>query len=230
MTTAFRHDITATMSPRITPEKAKKIADYLLVETKLEPADVCIVFGNRDLALSARRAAELYHRGLFKQIVVSGGVEDRASGLLQAEYLGDELVRRGVPAKAILKENMSTNTGENVQFSMALLDSQMGLDNIKSVMAVGRIEASRRYLMTIERWMPGKKLMIAPVSMHAVPKEQWHTDPKFRNGVLKELGKLPGYFKKGFIAEVKLTQHAPQAGNENTRRPQRRKSPGFKPR
>lgn len=214
------------MAPRITPEKAKQIADYLLVETALEPADVCIVFGNRDLELSAKRAADLYKQGLFKRIVASGGVVDRASGQLQAEYVADELVRHGVPADAVIKENMSTNTGENVQFSMALMESEMGLDNVKSVMAVGRIEASRRYLMTIERWMPGRKLMIAPVSMHKTPKDQWHRDEKFRDGVLKELGKLSGYFKKGFISEVSLTPRKSAPGNDNARRPARRRKRG----
>ncbi|PJF33858.1 MAG: hypothetical protein CUN57_01055, partial [Phototrophicales bacterium] len=110
--------------------------------------------------------------------------------------------------------------------------NEIGLDNVKSVLAVGRIEASRRYLMTIERHMPGRQLMISPVCRHNVPKELWHTDERFRADVLREFEKLPDYFKKGFIAEINVRseQFRPKGNDSASKLSRRRRPQPCKPR
>src|SRR4051812_40066392 len=91
----------------------KRVGDYMLVETPLARADVCLVFGNTPAVHLAERAAELYAEGYFKTIIVSGGVplED---GRLEAHCMRDVLLAKGVPASAILVEDKAQNTGENI--------------------------------------------------------------------------------------------------------------------
>lgn len=181
----------------------KEIGDYMLIETPLKKADVCIVFGNHHSVHSAEQAAALYKKGYFKTILVSGGVPMK-DGRLEADCMRDVLLAKGVPASAILVENKAKNTGENVIFSKALLEKTYGRGAINSVLAIGHIQASRRFLMTLERWWPGTAKMFTTTNCYKTPKDQWHTDPAFREAVLREYRKIAPYKALGFIREIDL--------------------------
>ena len=43
------------------------------------------------------------------------------------------MVARGVPSSIILREERAMNTGENVTFSLPIIDAALGLANIRSV-------------------------------------------------------------------------------------------------
>ena len=188
---------------KLTVEFLKQIGDYLLVETPLARADVCIVFGNPHADHLAEHAAQLYHQGYFSLVVVSGGVAT-GDGRLEAHRMRDVLVAKGVPATRIIVEDRARNTGENVKFSMALLEKKKGLGNIDSVLAIGHIHAARRFLMTLERHWPQAVKMFSADNCFGVPREQWHTDPEFRRKVLSEFGKIAEYKARDFIREIDL--------------------------
>jgi uncharacterized SAM-binding protein YcdF (DUF218 family) len=190
---------------KLTPAFLKAVGDYMLVETPLARADVCLVFGNPHADHLAAQAAELYHRGYFSLIVVSGGVATD-DGRLEAHRMRDVLLAKGVPAEIIMVEDKARNCGENVMYSMALLEQKKGLANIDSVLAIGHIHAARRFLMTLERHWPQVTKMFTSKNCFGVPKDQWHTDPDFRKKVLAEYEKIPEYKAKGFIREVDLDQ------------------------
>jgi uncharacterized SAM-binding protein YcdF (DUF218 family) len=181
----------------------KAVGDYMLVETPLARADVCLVFGNPHADHLAEQAAELYHRGYFSLIVVSGGVAT-GDGRLEAHRMRDVLLAKGVPAEIIMVEDKARNTGENVIYSMKLLDEKKGLGNIDSVLAIGHIQAARRFLMTLERHWPQVTKMFTTRNCFGVPKELWHTHPDFRAKVLSEYEKIPDYKAKDFIREIDL--------------------------
>ena len=176
----------------------------MLVETPLAAADVCLVFGNKAHPDHlAEQAADLYHQGYFSLVVVSGApVTDDGRG--EAARMRDVLVARGVPETCILVEDQAQNSGENVVFSMALLDGKLGLKNIGSVLAIGHIHASRRFLMTLERHWPEVAKMFTTGNCYGVPKDQWHTHPDFRGAVLQEYQKTRKYRTSGLIREIDL--------------------------
>jgi uncharacterized SAM-binding protein YcdF (DUF218 family) len=83
----------------------------------LQVADVAIVLGSRveegnvpSNRLRARldKAVELYKRELFKQIIVSGGVDDR--GADEAAVMKRYLVEQGVPEDHIYQDNQGATT------------------------------------------------------------------------------------------------------------------------
>ncbi len=193
------------MSKRLTEAFLKKIGDYMLVETGLSRADICIVFGNPHADHLAAHAAALYHQGYFKKLVVTGGVATD-DGRLEAHRIRDVLVSKGVPEASILVEDRSTNTGENVKFSMEKIDRYIGLQNVGSVMAIGHIHAARRFLMTLQRHWPGVTKMFTTNNCFGVPKELWHTDPDFRRKVIAEYEKIPAYKAKDFIREIDIEE------------------------
>jgi uncharacterized SAM-binding protein YcdF (DUF218 family) len=69
-------------------------------------------------------AAQLFHRGTARKIIVSGG--DVRSGVptgndTEATAMGKLLVELGVPAQAIVVESASRNTRENVAYMQAIV-------------------------------------------------------------------------------------------------------------
>lgn len=182
----------------------KQIGKYMLVETPVAQADVCLVFGcqtpTRCEAL-ANHAADLYDKGLFNLIVVSGGVPD-AAGTTEAMRMRDVLVKRGVPENIIRMEEQASNTGENVRFMKALLEKEKGVGTIKSAVAIGQIHAARRFVMTLERHWPELTKMFTAPHYYDVSREDWYKDKTFREEVLNEYRKIPNYKDNDFITEI----------------------------
>tara|TARA_B100000686_G_C16791512_1_gene979062 strand:- start:1703 stop:2353 length:651 start_codon:yes stop_codon:yes gene_type:complete len=191
------------LSQRLSEQFRRAVTRYLLVETELAPADVGIVFGSNSREALAVRMAGLYHKGLVKTVIVSGGFKGRFPKT-EAEDISLRLKQLGVPAEKILVENQARNSGENVIFSRILAGRKLGLGNVRSVIAVGNITASRRFLMTIKRNWPEVKAMIAPVNIYGVSKKNWHMDEKFAGHVLREYRKIPHYKALDYIREVDI--------------------------
>lgn len=187
------------MPPDYTTPKA--VADYLLVETELAPADLIFVFGCAYPELLAERAAELFHRGIAPRILVSGGV-DTAAGIPEWKHVAQEMVRRGVPPGAILVEKQATHTGENCMFGRAVAEAALGEEAVSSIVCIGAIHASRRYAMTLERHWPGPVKMLSPVNPFSEPRERWTEDATFRTRAMAEWSKLRGYFAQDFLREI----------------------------
>ena len=89
---------------------------------RVEPADLAVVLGNEvypngepspQLKVRLDRAFELYQRGLFPKILVSGGVE--TNGGDEAKGMQNDLVKRGIPLDAVLLDNAGVNTKATAQ-------------------------------------------------------------------------------------------------------------------
>ena len=80
------------------------------------------------------------------------------------------------------------NTGENVIFSLPIIDAALGLANIRSVICLGNTWTARRYPMTLHRHWPEVEKMLVTVDSFATPRSQWHTDPDFRRRMLLRMG------------------------------------------
>ena len=93
------------------------------------------------------------------------------------------------------------NTGENVIFSLPIIDAALGLANIRSVICLGNTWTARRYPMTLHRHWPEVEKMLLTVDSFATPRALWHTDDEFRRRVLHEWDKIEPYKVRGFIAE-----------------------------
>lgn len=182
---------------------AAHIADYLMAETQLAPADLIFVFGCRWPEQLAARAAELYAQGYARTILVSGGV-DTDAGIPEWLHISRLMIAKGVPASAILVEKEARHTGENAALGRAVAEAALGRDSVGSVICVGAVHASRRYAMTLERHWPGPVKMLSAVSGFDTPKERWIEDETFRRNVLIEWAKLAPYFAQDFLREIDL--------------------------
>ena len=172
-----------------------------LIDTPLRPADLLFMFGTReDVGLRADTAARLWREGLFRRSIVSGGVTP-GSEQSECTIIKAAMVAAGIPADLILEEHRAMNTGENVIFSLPIIDAALGPRNIRSVICLGNTWTARRYPMTLHRHWPDVEKMLLTVDSFATPRALWHTNVEFRRRVLHEWDKIEPYKARGFIAE-----------------------------
>ncbi|WP_370691864.1 YdcF family protein [Bradyrhizobium xenonodulans] len=185
----------------LTADEIAEINRTHLINMPLRPADLLFMFGTReDVALRADTAARLWRDGLFRWSIVSGGVTP-GSEQSECTIIKAAMVAAGIPAELVLEEHRAMNTGENVMFSLPVIDAALGLQNIRSVICLGNTWTARRYPMTLHRHWPEVEKMLLTVDSFATPRALWHTDAEFRRRMLHEWDKIEPYRAKGFIAE-----------------------------
>jgi len=191
----------ARFARKPTPEEIARINTEHLLNTPLRPADLLFVFGTRDGVRERIEAAHrLWRDGYCRWLLVSGGLTS-GSHLTECEIIKTGLASRGVPAGSILEEHRATNTGENVIFSLPVIERQLGLSNVRSVICLGNFWTARRYPMTLHRHWPDPEKMLVVVNHYDTPNELWHTDPELCLRVLDEWKKIGPYKLRGFIAD-----------------------------
>jgi uncharacterized SAM-binding protein YcdF (DUF218 family) len=139
---------------------AEKIWDYHQLNHKLAHADAVLVLCSHDTAVAAR-GAELLLAGWAPLLIFSGGLGAITSRLWrepEADQFAAIAIRMGVPRDRILVENRSTNTGENVLFTRALL-LERGIDP-QSFILVQKPYMERRSYATFRRQWPEKDVLV----------------------------------------------------------------------
>ncbi len=165
----------------------------------IEKADCILVLGSYDLRV-ADRGADLYLQGWAPLLIFSGGL-GRLTKLMWKEAEADQLARiainRGVPEQAILIENRSTNTGENILFTQQLLQEK----NIDphSFIVVQKPYMERRSYATFKKHLPEKKIRVTSPSLSF---EEYPTPEllieNIINSMVGDLQRIKVYPSKGF--------------------------------
>jgi uncharacterized SAM-binding protein YcdF (DUF218 family) len=150
-------------NPEITQEVmhlARMLWDYHHMHHELVKSDVILALGSHDLRV-AERAAEVYLQGWAPLLVCSGGLGNLTSGLwteTEADQFARIALSMGVPADAVLVENRSTNTGENIIFSERLLrEHQLDPQNF---IVVQKPYMERRSYATFKKHWSDKNVVI----------------------------------------------------------------------
>lgn len=141
-------------------ELAQQLWDYHHMQHVPEQSDCIFVLGSHDLRV-ANRGAELYLQGWAPLLIFSGGLGNVTKGIwteTEADQFAAIAIKMGVPASAILIENRSTNTGENISFTGELLRAK-DLDP-QSFLVVQKPYMERRSYATFKRHWPHKKLLV----------------------------------------------------------------------
>ena len=139
---------------------AQMIWDYHHVNHHLEKSDCILVLGSHDTRVAVR-AAELWLQGWAPLVIFSGGLGRLTEGIwteTEADKFARIAIEMGVPEDAILIENKSTNTGENILFTQELLKKN-GLDP-QSFIVVQKPYMERRSYATFKKYWPSKKLIV----------------------------------------------------------------------
>ncbi len=125
-------------------ERARLVWDYQHMNQEPRRCDVAVVLGSHDLGVAAC-AADLFHRGYFPRMVISGANSPSTLARFprgEAVHYREHALALGVPDEAVLVEDRATNTGENLSLSRALLERE-GI-TVESVMLVSKPYVERR--------------------------------------------------------------------------------------
>ena len=126
----------------------------------LVSSDGILVLGSHDVRV-AEWATQLWLDGWADWLIFSGGLGRLTEGNWQqteAERFGEVARRMGVPEEKILLEASSTNTGENLSFTAALL-AEKKLD-LTTFIVVQKPYMERRAFATFRQHWPDKTCVI----------------------------------------------------------------------
>lgn len=178
-----------------------KVAQDLFISTPLRKADLLFVFGTRhSIEKFAAAIFVLWHGGFFRWLVITGGSEEMGQ-VDEATLIFEKIKSIGIPPECVFLEKKALNTGQNVEFSLPILEKNIGLKNIRSVIAMGKHCASARYLMTLEKHWPDVKKMLFTVNHFDIPGVEWHRYPLARARIISEWEKLALYKRLGYITD-----------------------------
>jgi hypothetical protein len=116
----------------------------------VQDADLIFIFGTLHWT-PAELAAQLYHAGRARVIVTTGGPDRHPRRVSEAVVHQQLLIGAGVPESAVIVEDRSTSTVENVTMSAPLIAEAVG--SVRSVIAVVKWY-HRRALVTMARHAP----------------------------------------------------------------------------
>jgi uncharacterized SAM-binding protein YcdF (DUF218 family) len=195
----------------LTPEilvLAKQLWNYHQVNHVIEKSDCILALGSHDLRV-AERAAELYLQGFAPLVVMSGGLGNFTREMWtekEADKFAKVAIQKGVPRDAILIENNSTNTGENILFTQKLL-REKGLYP-KSFIVVQKPYMERRSYATFKKHWPDKTLLVTSpqISFEQYPNEEIPME-KVIHIMVGDLQRIKVYPEKGF----QIYQDVPEA-------------------
>ena len=139
---------------------ARTVWNYHLLNNELKKADCIFVLGSHDTRV-AERGAELFLAGWAPLLIFSGGLGRLTDGVweeTEADKFSKIALQMGVPENAILVENKSTNTGENILFTQRLLQQQEL--NPDSFIVVQKPYMERRSFATFKKLWPEKDIVV----------------------------------------------------------------------
>ncbi|CAF1499279.1 unnamed protein product, partial [Didymodactylos carnosus] len=154
--------------------------------------------GSHDLRV-AEYAAELYLQGWAPLLIFSGG-----TGVLTKDWQESEADRfaqiardKGVPSSAILIENKSTNTGENILFTQELLIKYKL--SPQTFIVVQKPYMERRSYATFKRHWPDRNIIVTSpkLSLEEYPCNEISMENMI-NFMVGDLQRIKIYPEKGF--------------------------------
>ena len=147
-----------------------------------------------------------YLQGRFSRVLVTGlsGRLYYETGKPVARIMRDELIARGVPSDVILVQDRSTNTLEDVAFSLDVLEQHD--ISPESIVFLCKAHHSGRCLRTLRKFFPSQTL--SPVTYVAVydgvkiSREDWYRHAVSRGRVYGEYLRIIKYTERGDIAHL----------------------------
>ena len=178
---------------------AKKLWDYHHLNDAMVKSDCILALGSHDTRV-ADRAAELFLEGWAPVLIFSGGLGNVTRGIwteTEADKFAAIAVKKGVPENAILIENKSSNTGENILFTQKLLQEK-NLDP-QNFIVVQKPYMERRSYATFKKHWPQKNILVTSpqISFEDYPNSEIPVE-RVINIMTGDLQRIKIYPDKGF--------------------------------
>ena len=209
----YENDLKSRSIPRevtmgdLSPEEIEGVTQTVFVTSEPQPADLLFIFGTSTIDGEVLESvAHDCQRRHFPKVMVTGlsGRLYSETGKPVARIMRDELIARGVPSDLILVQDKSTNTLEDVAFSLDVLEKHS--ISPESIAFLCKAHHSGRCLRTLRRFFPYQTL--SPITYLAeyegvkVSKADWYQHEVSRGRVYGEYLRIIEYTKRGDIADL----------------------------
>lgn len=188
-------------------DDARTLWDFHQVRDEGRTTDVGIGLGSHDIGV-AEHTAKLFHQGRFQLIVFTGAnapttVKDFPRG--EAVEFAERAEELGVPRQAILAEPRATNTGQNLEFTRALLEER-GIP-VTSATLISRPYQQRRAYATAQKVWPEIEIFCSARSLDFADYVATIGDEsRVINMLVGDTQRLWAYADKGFAAPQEVDE------------------------
>ncbi len=162
-------------------------AGFLIVQDRLETADVIVMLagGRRDERV--RQAADLYREG-YAPLVVLSGTGAQTFGFSIPEVMRRQAISHGIPPSALLFESTSTSTVEQAREIRSVLEGH----RVRRAIVVTSTYHSRRAAYVFHKGFAGSRVALTfyPVQRDSFNPVRWWTREEDTETVLLEYFKL----------------------------------------
>lgn len=177
---------------------------YSFPEDDLKGGDCILVFGCKKIEERVRVAVKLYNEKRAPYLLFTGGL-GKEGIVPEAIRMKEMAISLGVPQEAILTEEQSNNTIENVLCSLLVLERQFLLQNIHRLLIVSHPFHLQRVRLTLSRYMPKWiEYSYCYDKNSNFTKENWIKHERTRNIVEKEAKGILFYAKEGYIDDLDI--------------------------
>lgn len=177
------------------------ITKLLFIETPLEPVDLIFVFGN-DWLETMSAVKSVHDQGISNRILISGHSASKDRSESEAHRFKERGLELGMPDSTFIMEHNATNTKENFEFSLPLIEEAVGLTNIKRILFVCKTFHTRRVLMTARNFLPEDVtcLFLPMIDERNIRSDNWWKDQTARERVMAEIRRIGEYTLKGDLS------------------------------
>jgi hypothetical protein len=182
----------------------QEITDLLFVDDGPEHAGLALVFDSIEPECSsqrARHAVRLYQAGFVPRVLLSGGGSHRDTPETAPGVMLRVVSGLGVPRKAVLVEDRSRNTFENVANSVALLRDLDLLEKTTTVLLVSCPWHMRRVSLTARAGFPGHVRLRCCPHRESCTAGSWRASRVCRERVVGEAGLLLSFLDAGVLPD-----------------------------
>lgn len=184
----------------------RDITDFIFMKDVPQKSDIIFIPGTSQSAVT-ETAARLYCAGYAGYVLPSGMYSGKrgkfaSEKIDKARYAGEYdtdwayckhiLLANGVPESAILREDRSTHTGENAEYSARVL-KELGIKVEKAILCCQAFHA-RRAFMTYTKYFPDTEILVVPTNTQGITGEDWYLQEKSYRRVMSEVYKCGEYF------------------------------------
>ena len=182
--------------------------DYLRIGAPLERREAIVALGGHDLRV-ADWATQLWLDGWAPKLVLSGGLGYYTSKIWrepEAHKFRRIAIERGVNADAILVEDQSKNSGENVGLTRKLLETN-GLLLTRAI-CVQKPYLERRVQLTLRKQWPGCDFLLSspPISFEAYARPDIIDFDKLVNELVGQVDRIERYPELGFTEKTNVPE------------------------
>ena len=191
----------------LSPEEIEHITQTVFAASEFLTVDLLFIFGTSSIDSEILDAvARDCLQGRFPKVLVTGlsGRLYYETGRPLALIMRDALIERGVPSDVILVQDRSTNTLEDVAFSLDVLEQHD--ISPESIAFLCKAHHSGRCLRTLRKFFPFQTL--SPVTYVAeydgvkIAREDWYQHEGSRGRVYGEYLRIIEYTRRGDIAHL----------------------------